>query len=260
MSKPSARLGDATAHGGVITGPCASTVLVAGVHAARLGDMHACPMPTPAPHVGGPIVSGSNTVLIEGMPAARLGDTAACNGPPDTIVAGCPTVLVGASGGASGATSGASEGESGPPPTSSFSYTVRSRGAPLENAQCRLFVDGQEHNVGTDSSGLIEQEIPSDAGIGYLIISEGDSDEELHIPMLVGTLKPLNEAASDDDVHAEHAARQRLLQLGFLDPKAPYHYEVALKDFQLSQGIEPAKQLAQETCDALNDPSKKGGS
>jgi len=68
--------------------------------AARLTDMHVCPMQTPAvppiPHVGGPITGpGCPTVLIGGMPAACVGDMATCVGPPDTIAMGSPTVLVG---------------------------------------------------------------------------------------------------------------------------------------------------------------------
>lgn len=50
----------------------------------------------PIPHVGGPILPpGAPTVLIAGLPAARLGDMAVCVGPPDSIVAGSPTVLIG---------------------------------------------------------------------------------------------------------------------------------------------------------------------
>ncbi|WOD42837.1 PAAR domain-containing protein [Hwangdonia lutea] len=66
--------------------------------AARVGDMHTCPMvnPGPVPHVGGPILpAGEPTVLIGGMPAARVGDMAVCTGPPDTIAAGSATVLIG---------------------------------------------------------------------------------------------------------------------------------------------------------------------
>jgi len=98
MSKPAARMGDSTAHGGVIAVGC-PTVLIGGMPAARMGDMHTCPMATPGtppiPHVGGPITMGSATVLIGGMPAARMGDMATCTGPPDTIAAGCMTVLIG---------------------------------------------------------------------------------------------------------------------------------------------------------------------
>ncbi|MAM29895.1 MAG: type VI secretion protein [Flavobacteriaceae bacterium] len=65
--------------------------------AARVNDMHVCPMVTgTVPHVGGPILpAGEPTVLIEGMPAARVGDMAVCTGPPDTIAMGSTTVLIG---------------------------------------------------------------------------------------------------------------------------------------------------------------------
>ena len=95
MTKPAARIGDMTAHGGVIILGL-PTVLIGGQPAARLSDMHTCPMVTGVvPHVGGPIALGSATVLIGGLPAARMGDMATCVGPPDTIVAGCMTVLIG---------------------------------------------------------------------------------------------------------------------------------------------------------------------
>ena len=65
--------------------------------AARVGDMHVCPMVTgTVPHVGGPVIPpGCPTVLIGGMPAARLGDLVTCSGPPDTIIMGSATVLIG---------------------------------------------------------------------------------------------------------------------------------------------------------------------
>ena len=70
-----------------------------GTPAARLGDMHACPMVTGlVPHVGGPILPACcPTVISGGMPQARVGDLATCAGGPDTIVQGSPTVLVGGS-------------------------------------------------------------------------------------------------------------------------------------------------------------------
>jgi uncharacterized Zn-binding protein involved in type VI secretion len=65
--------------------------------AARVGDMHVCPLSNgPSPHVGGPIAGpGQPTVLIGGMPAAVLGDTCTCAGPPDAILVGSATVLIG---------------------------------------------------------------------------------------------------------------------------------------------------------------------
>ena len=64
--------------------------------AARLTDMHVCPMVTGiVPHVGGPIVApGAPTVLIEFLPAARMTDMLVCVGPPDMIMMGSPTVLI----------------------------------------------------------------------------------------------------------------------------------------------------------------------
>ncbi|WP_428223906.1 PAAR domain-containing protein [Flavobacterium sp.] len=65
--------------------------------AARVTDMHTCPMVTgTVPHVGGPVIPGSNsTVIIAGMPAAVVGDSCVCTGPTDAIVAGSGTVMIG---------------------------------------------------------------------------------------------------------------------------------------------------------------------
>lgn len=69
-----------------------------GMPAARLGDMHVCPMLTPGlppiPHVGGPIMLGAPTVLTGKMPQARATDMAVCVGPPDLVAKGSATVLV----------------------------------------------------------------------------------------------------------------------------------------------------------------------
>jgi uncharacterized Zn-binding protein involved in type VI secretion len=107
MGKPAARMGDLTAHGGTIVLGL-PTVLIGGMPAARIGDMHVCPMVTSVvPHVGGPIILGSPMVLIGGMPAARVGDMVTCVGPPDTILMGCMTVLIGEGGSGSGSGGGA---------------------------------------------------------------------------------------------------------------------------------------------------------
>jgi uncharacterized Zn-binding protein involved in type VI secretion len=67
-----------------------------GMPAARIADMHVCPMVTVlVPHVGGPIIMGLPTVLTCMMPQARVGDPLVCVGPPDVIVLGSFTVLVG---------------------------------------------------------------------------------------------------------------------------------------------------------------------
>ena len=68
-----------------------------GKPAARITDMHVCPMVTVlVPHVGGPVTGpGAPTVLIGGLPAAVMGDLCTCVGPPDTIVLGSATVMIG---------------------------------------------------------------------------------------------------------------------------------------------------------------------
>lgn len=64
--------------------------------AARIGDMHVCPMFTgPVPHIGGPIALGCFTVLTGMMPQAQVGNMCVCVGPPDSIAMGSTTVLVG---------------------------------------------------------------------------------------------------------------------------------------------------------------------
>ena len=65
--------------------------------AARVADMHICPMVTGVVHhVGGPILPpGRIPVLIGGMPAARMTDMCTCVGPPDVIIRGSFKVLIG---------------------------------------------------------------------------------------------------------------------------------------------------------------------
>jgi uncharacterized Zn-binding protein involved in type VI secretion len=61
-------------------------VLIAGLPAARVGDMAVCVGPPDS------IVKGSTTVLIAGMPAARVGDTTAHGG---QIMVGAFNVMIG---------------------------------------------------------------------------------------------------------------------------------------------------------------------
>jgi uncharacterized Zn-binding protein involved in type VI secretion len=67
--------------------------------AARVTDMHVCPMVTPGvppiPHVGGPILPpGVPTVLIDFLPAATVTDMLTCVGPPDMIAMGSTGVFI----------------------------------------------------------------------------------------------------------------------------------------------------------------------
>lgn len=60
-------------------------------------DIHNCATPLPLPpHGPGVVIDGSATVLINNLPACRMGDTIVeALGPPNKIVRGCPTVLIG---------------------------------------------------------------------------------------------------------------------------------------------------------------------
>lgn len=93
--------------GGPILPPCAPTVLTGFLPQARVGDMAVC--------VGAPdsIAKGSATVIVAGMPAARMGDLTMHGG---SIVKGEPTVLIGDSMGSGGGGGGVvmRMGQSGP--------------------------------------------------------------------------------------------------------------------------------------------------
>jgi uncharacterized Zn-binding protein involved in type VI secretion len=91
---PAARVGDATAHPGVLMPPGVPTVLIGGRPAAVVTTPHACSMPPPAgPHPPSVVMPpGAATVLIGGLPAARVGDLSGCG---SSIVIGDPTVLIG---------------------------------------------------------------------------------------------------------------------------------------------------------------------
>jgi uncharacterized Zn-binding protein involved in type VI secretion len=88
-----ARVGDTSTHGGTITGPGVSTVLIGGMPASVVGDMHACSLP---PNTHQPTVSafpsGSATVLIGGVPAVRTTDACICGA---MAAVGAPTVTIG---------------------------------------------------------------------------------------------------------------------------------------------------------------------
>ena len=90
-----ARVGDLTPHPGAIIPPGCPTVLIGGLPAARVGDMHTCTFPPPgrtAPAVAD-LPPGVPTVLIGGMPAAVVGSMSGCGAP--ILPPGCPTVMIG---------------------------------------------------------------------------------------------------------------------------------------------------------------------
>ncbi len=87
-----ARVTDTTSHGGTITGPGVATVMIGGMPAAVVGDMHVCSLP-PNGHqpTSSPFTAGSATVTIGGKPAVRVGDVCGCGA---SAVVGCPTVTI----------------------------------------------------------------------------------------------------------------------------------------------------------------------
>jgi uncharacterized Zn-binding protein involved in type VI secretion len=95
--------------------------MIAG--AAMGADIHACVTPFPVPpHGPGVVIDGSPTVLINNLPAARLGDTIIEPiGPPNKIVRGEVTVIIGqsGSGGSSGGSSSAGAAIAPTPPDGS---------------------------------------------------------------------------------------------------------------------------------------------
>lgn len=99
MGMPAARFGDNTAHGTVLSpGPGSTNVLIGGMPAWRAGmDFHLCPLLNPggAPHVGGMVTMGSTTVLINGVPAVRMNDQITESAPPNFVVSGDTSVLIG---------------------------------------------------------------------------------------------------------------------------------------------------------------------
>lgn len=89
---PAARVGDQTVHGGAVVGPGVATVLIGGMPAAVMGDLHACVIPPPSHIPSSPFILGSATVMVGGVPALRVGDSAVCGA---SVAVGSPTVILG---------------------------------------------------------------------------------------------------------------------------------------------------------------------
>jgi uncharacterized Zn-binding protein involved in type VI secretion len=86
-----ARVGDPTVHGGTVVGPGVANVIIGGMPAAVVGDMHVCPIPPPSHIPSSPFLAGSATVMICGRPALRASDACACGA---SVPVGCPTVVI----------------------------------------------------------------------------------------------------------------------------------------------------------------------
>lgn len=87
-----ARILDMTTHVGIVAGPGCATVLIGGMPAAIVGDLHTCKISTNLPHPPTPFMQGSTSVFIGNMPALRVGDVAGCGA---VIISGCPSVVIG---------------------------------------------------------------------------------------------------------------------------------------------------------------------
>ena len=100
---PAARIFDPTAHGAPLgPGPGSPDVFIGGLPAWRASiDQHACPaVSASGPDGVGSVLMGSSSVFINGQMACRMGDIVIerpglALGPPDPIVFGCPTVIIG---------------------------------------------------------------------------------------------------------------------------------------------------------------------
>jgi uncharacterized Zn-binding protein involved in type VI secretion len=109
---PAARLGDATMHGSTLLGQCSMDVMIGNKPAWRITDQHNCTIPNApppacdgAPHGPGVTTpgppSGTGVTLINNLPAARIGDIVmephalVPLPPPNPILQGEPTVLIG---------------------------------------------------------------------------------------------------------------------------------------------------------------------
>jgi len=99
MGTPAARVGDNTAHGTPLSpGPGSPNVLIGGMPAWRVStDIHMCPLVNPGgvPHASGSVVVGSTSVFINGFPAARMNDQIMESAPPNSIISGEMSVLIG---------------------------------------------------------------------------------------------------------------------------------------------------------------------
>lgn len=87
-----ARVGDQSTHGGAVTGPGVSSVMIAGQPAAVMGDLHSCPLGSSAHPPASPFPAGSSSVLIGGLGALRTSDACGCGA---MAAVGAPAVTIG---------------------------------------------------------------------------------------------------------------------------------------------------------------------
>jgi len=203
--------------------------------AARISDMHICPMVTPGtppiPHVGGPIIMGAPTVLIGMMPAARVGDMAICVGPPDSIAmgsptvqvammfaarmgdptihggmisVGCPTVLIGEAGG----------GPAAGFPGVSAAATKRPTAAQIQEVQDAIDAGNNQQaiDLAINYYGIDVSNVPNGVQFDATEKAYGVTDFQGNIdlgPAAMASLEELASAIVHETTHANQAAAQR---------------------------------------------------
>lgn len=189
MGKPAARLSDMTVHGGSIIAGF-PMVLIGNMPAARVGDMHLCPMVNPGtpppPHVGGPIMPpGVPTVLIGGQPAACVGDMVTCSGPPDTIAPpGCPTVLIGSGGaGAGGGAGSSSDSEAEGVETTAAEAEIGEYEPTAQSDDDELIESHFVHAQFVDKAGFVVSEMGYKATMPNGQTSSGKTSGGIHITL-----------------------------------------------------------------------------
>jgi uncharacterized Zn-binding protein involved in type VI secretion len=175
-----------------------------GKPAARLTDMHTCPMVTPGtppiPHVGGPI-SGPCVppVLIGFLPAATVGDMCVCVGPPDTIAMGSPTVFIG----------GKMAARMGDPTAHGGVIVVG----------CPTVLIGEMGSGGAGGAGMggLKSFCPTIAGLDAL-----SSQERLaKLKEMEGQMRKSDPAAADQLAKSRHTLEMAMLSNATYDPTNP---------------------------------------
>lgn len=169
-----ARVGDLTGHGSPLAPGIGSVnVLIGGLPAWRANlDFHACPVVKGVvPDVGGMVVMGSPTVFINFMMACRSGDMVVeIPGGPNSIVMGCPTVMIGPSAGGGGGGGGAAAGQEN-------NLTVKGK---AEGDLLTGGIDGEIAGVIDPKKGEYKATAKASA---FAAVAQGTIEGELAIPI-----------------------------------------------------------------------------
>ncbi|MCA9622855.1 MAG: PAAR domain-containing protein [Myxococcales bacterium] len=195
----------------------------------------------------------------------------------------------GGGGGGGGGGEGSGDATTGEDETVQITLRLRAGEQGVQNASGQLYVDGVPMDVTTDGDGVLTADIPAKAATGYLILDqdppEGDAApppeageasrpawtnaggdhvrygeaaapaNRLEIPIVFGQLEPIDPSLGGDDPTNRDAAKQRLVQLGYLDARDHEALSAAILDFQIYQGLDPTGTLDEATLQALDGDS-----